>query len=195
MKNPIIRNAIILTAIALVLSVLLGFTNEFTKERIAEQEALAKQKAYVTGFGDGITFEVNDELTGKAAAVADAVVINEVVEAKDASGSLVGYGLNLTTSEGYGGNITLAMGVKVDGTLTGIDIIAHAETPGLGANCTKDSFKSQFAGIQAEEIVFSKTGKTLPNEIDAISSATFTTKAVTGAVSAGLAFVNGECLK
>lgn len=192
MKNPIIRNAIILTAIALVLSVLLGFTNEFTKERIAEQETLAKQKAYVTVFGDGITFTVNDELklydTG-------AVVINEVVEARDASGSLVGYGLNLTTSEGYGGNITMAMGVKVDGTLTGIDIIAHAETPGLGANCTKDSFKSQFAGIQAEKIDFSKTGKTLPNEIDAISSATFTTRAVTGAVNAGLAFVNNECLK
>ena len=54
---------------------------------------------------------------------------------------------------------------------------------------------SQFSGIDAEEITYSKTGATASNEIDAISSATFTTKAIVNAVNAGLSFAYSSCME
>jgi electron transport complex protein RnfG len=54
-------------------------------------------------------------------------------------------------------------------------------------NADTDAFKSQFVGIQADQIAFSKTGATADNEIDALSGATITTTAMTNGVNAGLA--------
>ena len=53
-------------------------------------------------------------------------------------------------------------------------------------NADTEEWKAQFRGIQADEIAYTKSGKSADNEIDAVSSATITTKAVTGAVNAAL---------
>lgn len=90
----------------------------------------------------------------------------------------------LCEPNGYGGAISMVVGVK-DGTVTGVDIIGQSETAGLGANCTKDEFKAQFTGKTAD-IGVSKNGAK-DNEIDAISSATITSKAVTRGVNDALA--------
>lgn len=198
-ENRIVKNAVILTVIALILSFVLGFVNEITKDKIAEQNELKKQNAYAAVY-EGVTFEASDELSALAASSKETlaaagfsgIVVNEVMTAVE-NGNSAGYVLNITTSNGFGGDINLAIGVNSDGKMTGLSVISNSETAGLGANCSKPEFTSQFSEIDAQEITFTKTGKTDPTkEIDAISSATITTTAVTTAVNAGLYFVFNE---
>ena len=192
MKNTIIKDAMILTLITLVAGGVLGLVYEITKEPIAKQQEMAKQEAYKSVFEDADSFEVCvEEGDGELAAYLaengfEAQTINEVMEAKDASGETLGYALNLTTSEGYGGDITFSMGVREDGTLNGISILTMSETAGLGMNATKDEFKNQFQNKQAEAFEVTKTGAAADNQINAISGATITSNAVTKGVNSGL---------
>lgn len=191
-KNTIIKDTLILTLITLVAGGLLGMVYEVTKEPIAQQAEKEKQEAYKAVFEDADSFEVCVEAddAGLAAYLTEngfeAQTVNEVMEAKDASGETIGYALNMTTSEGYGGDISFSMGVKLDGTLNGISILDINETAGLGMNATKDEFKGQFAGKQVEAFEVTKSGAASDNEINAISGATITSKAITGGVNAGL---------
>lgn len=192
MKNTIIKDAMILTLITLVAGGVLGLVYEITKEPIAKQQEMAKQEAYKSVFEDADSFEVCvEEGDGELAAYLaengfEAQTINEVMEAKDASGETLGYAINLTTSEGYGGDITFSMGVREDGTLNGISILTISETAGLGMNATKDEFKNQFQDKQAESFEVTKTGAAADNQINAISGATITSNAVTKGVNSGL---------
>lgn len=79
------------------------------------------------------------------------------------------------------------MGVQADGTLNGISFLSISETPGLGMKADTDEFKNQFVGKQTDAIVYTKTGASADNEIDAISGATITSSCVTNGVNAGLA--------
>lgn len=111
--------------------------------------------------------------------------VNEVLRAKDASGSALGYVITVTSHEGYGGDIKFSMGVRDDGTLNGISILSISETPGLGMRA-EEVLKPQFADKQAMQFTYTKTGAVSDDQIDAISSATITTNAVTNTVNAGL---------
>ena len=192
MKNTIIKDTIILTLITLIAGGVLGLVYEITKDPIAKQQELAKQEAYKAVFEDADTFEVCVEAEDADLAEAlkeqgfEAQKINEIMEAKDASGETLGYAINLTTSEGYGGDITFSMGVQADGTLNGISILTISETAGLGMNATKDEFKGQFKEKQADAFEVTKTGASKENEINAISGATITSNAVTQGVNCGL---------
>ena len=92
----------------------------------------------------------------------------------------------LSVAEGYGGDIQLSMGVRMDGTLNGISILSISETAGLGMNANTDAFKGQFADKNVEQFTYTKNGASADNEIDAISGATITTNAVTNGVNGGL---------
>lgn len=192
MKNTIIKDAMILTLITLVAGGVLGLIYEITKDPIAKQQEMAKQEAYKSVFEDADSFEVcveegDEELAAYLVENGfEAQTINEVMEAKDASGETLGYAINLTTSEGYGGDITFSMGVREDGTLNGISILTIGETAGLGMNATKDEFKNQFQDKQAEAFEVTKTGAAADNQINAISGATITSNAVTKGVNSGL---------
>ena len=191
-KNSIRKDTLILTLITLVAGGLLGMVYEVTKEPIAQQAEKEKQEAYKAVFEDADSFEVCVEADDADLAAYltengfEAQTVNEVMEAKDASGETIGYALNMTTSEGYGGDISFSMGVTLDGTLNGISILDINETAGLGMNATKDEFKGQFAGKQVDAFEVTKSGAASDNEINAISGATITSKAITGGVNAGL---------
>lgn len=195
-KNTILKDTIILTIITLIAGGLLGFVYEVTKKPIANQQEKTKQEAYKAVFTEADSFEVCVEAEDKELAEAlkkqgfEAQKINEVMEAKDASGKILGYAVNVTTSEGYGGDITFSMGIQLDGTLNGISILTIGETAGLGMNATKDEFKNQFADKKVETFEVTKSGANSENEIDAISGATITSKAVTGGVNAGICAFN-----
>ncbi len=195
-KNTIIKDTIILTLITLVAGGLLGLVYEITKVPIAQQEEMAKQEAYKAVFEDADSFEVCVEADDADIAkyLADngftAQTVNEVMEAKDASGETLGYALNMTTSEGYGGDIVFSMGVRLDGTLNGISLLTLNETAGLGMNADKPEFKDQYQDKNVESFEVTKTGAAADNEINAISGATITSNAVTGGVNAGLCAFN-----
>ena len=195
MKHTIIKDAISLTIITLVAGALLGFAYDVTKAPIEQAEYEKKQKAYQAVFIEATAFEMNEEIQAIAtskqsfAEGVTGVYISEVLEAKNSDGELLGYVLSFASKEGYGGEILISMGVDLTGTITGVKVLTANETAGLGAKCKEDTFTNQFIGIQNQTVTYTKTGKTNPNEIDAIGGATITTKAVTNAVNNALAFI------
>ena len=119
------------------------------------------------------------------------VEIGTVYDAVDASGSHLGYVVETTTSEGYAGEITLYMGVTDDGTLNGISILAIGETPGLGMRA-EEVLVPQFENVPVTIFTYTKSGSMSDSEIDAISGATVTTKAVVNAINGGIKAVTEE---
>lgn len=188
-KDTMLGDAIKLFLITLIAGCLLGMVYQITKEPIKIAGEKAKQEAYQSVFPAAVTFEADDALTKAIENNVDGVFITEALLAKDGDGNTIGYVMSFGSKEGYGGEIDLSMGVDATGTITGLEVLSMSETPGLGANCTTDAFKSQFAGIQSGEIAYTKTGKSADNEIDALSGATITTRAVTNAVNNALAFI------
>lgn len=187
----------LITAIA---GLLLGGVYVITKEPIAQAKAAAQQAAYRTVFAEGAEFaelEFDNENAQKILADNGYTdeTIDGIVEAKDASGNTVGYVLTVTTSAGFGGNITISVGIKNDGTVNGYAVLSMSETAGLGAKAKEEKFSSQFVNKLVEKFTVTKTGATADNEIDAITSATITSKAVTGAVNAGLCYMQEELME
>ena len=190
--NKIIKNTIILTIITLVSGVALGAVYEITKAPIANAQEEAKQEAYKQVFEDADSFddlEVDAKEAAeavKAAGVDDGAEINEAVEAKQ-GGETIGYVITATDPNGYGGDIQVSVGIQNDGTVNGIAILSINETAGLGMKASEPEFNEQNSGKQTDHFYVSKDGGE-GEQIDAISGATITTRAVTGAVNASLGY-------
>lgn len=187
MKN-IIKNTMILTAITLVSGLLLGLVYEITKDPIAQAQEKAKQDAYRAVWdADSYTTleiaEVDLEENG--------CTVDEVVEATTADGTTEAYVITTTSSEGYGGNIQITVGIETaTGMVSGVQVLSISETAGLGMNAQKPEFNGQYVGKQVDQFVVTKTGASSDNEIDAISGATITSNAFTNAVNTALAYYN-----
>ena len=190
--NKIIKNTTILTIITLVSGVALGAVYEITKAPIANAQEEAKQEAYKQVFEDADSFddlEVDAKEAAeavKAAGVDDGAEINEAVEAKQ-GGETIGYVITATDPNGYGGDIQVSVGIQNDGTVNGIAILSINETAGLGMKASEPEFYEQYSGKQTDHFYVSKDGGE-GEQIDAISGATITTRAVTGAVNASLGY-------
>ncbi|UWP59692.1 RnfABCDGE type electron transport complex subunit G [Ruminococcus gauvreauii] len=190
--GKIIKDAGALLAITLVAGFLLGLVYDVTLEPIQVQEELAKKEACQEVFADAADFRESDaDLDAVTASNIengwDKQTIDEVMEAVNESGEIIGYVITVTDSEGYGGDITFSMGVQMDGMLNGISILSISETAGLGMKADTDEFKNQFKGKNVEKFEYTKTGAASDEQIDALSGATITTNAVTNGVNAGLA--------
>lgn len=194
MKNKIVHDAIILTAITLVAGFLLGLVHDITLEPIAKAEYEKEQTAYKNVFEEAASFEPYADFDADAAtkAAADAGFANDLVEgaqvALDGSGNELGYVITVTSTEGSQANITLSLGVTSEGVLNGYATTSISETPGLGSKVAEDGFKSQFQGKNVETFTVTKTGSTSDSEIDSVSGATISSRAATNAVNAGLAY-------
>ena len=187
-KSAMVKDALILFAITVVSGLLLGVVYDVTKEPIAKQQEKAKQAACANVFSSAASFETVADASGNAISdTVDGVDINEVMQALDSGGNLLGYVLTVTDHEGYGGDIQFSMGVALDGTLNGISLLKIAETPGLGMKAG-DVLVPQFENKKAEAFAYTKSGAASESEIDAISGATITTNAVVNGVNAGLSY-------
>ena len=116
--------------------------------------------------------------------VSEGTLVDGVVEAKSGE-ETKGYVITTTSRNGYGGDIQIAVGITMDGTVKGIGILSISETVGLGMNAQTPEFRDQYAGkkVDSEGFVVTKTDASAENEIDAISGATITSNAVTDAVN------------
>ena len=182
--KSMMKDAAILFAITLISGLLLGVVYEVTKEPIAVQQAKRKNQACQEVFQDAAGFEAL-ELSLTESEEKTSATINEVSKAVAEDGTVLGYVLDITTHEGYNGNIQFTMGIRLDGTVNGISLLSIAETPGLGMKAD-EVLKPQFAGKKATEFKYTKTGAVAENEIDAISGATVTSNAMVNGVNAGL---------
>ena len=199
--NKILHDTLAITVITLVAGLALGVVQDITKEPIAIQEQKAKEEAYKAVYEEAASFEpVFEDEDPEVEKYLDengftAANINEVMKALDASGNQIGYALNVTTQEGYGGDIQFAMGVTNEGVLNGISILSISETAGLGMRADTEEFKAQFEGKNVEKLQYVKDGADEPHEIDALSGATVTTNAMTNGTNAGLAAFRYEAEK
>lgn len=187
------KNAGILFGITLIAGILLGFVHKLTLKPIARQQELKVQRACSAVFADAASFtkmenetpdeQVRDSIEGTE--------IGEIYQALSEDRQLLGYVLGVTTEEGYGGDIAIMLGVRLDGTINGVSILEISETPGLGMRAG-EVLVPQFAGRKAAAFTYVKTGASAEDQIDAISGATITTNAFTQAVNAGLAYFDGQ---
>ena len=91
-----------------------------------------------------------------------------------------GYTAEGTCKDGYGGDITLMVGFKKDKkTVISYKVLAASETPGLGMKLKTPEFAGQFAGKDGRALKVKKDG----GEIEAITSATITSRAVCRAIA------------
>ena len=98
-----------------------------------------------------------------------------------------GYVATAVCHEGYGGDITVMVGIKDDMTVNKIKIMSLSETAGLGAKSDTPEFMNQYDGLKnGISVVKNNGGSAADNTISAISGATITSKAVTKAVNCAL---------
>ena len=167
--GKIIRNTLILTIITVVAGLGLGLVYEVTKEPIARTEEQAKKEAWQTVFSD-VSLEdfkavdVDKEAADKTVAdLGIKAIVDEVCEAADE-----GYVVTVTDKEGYGGDIQITVGVTKDGA-------------------TEAKFQEQYVGKNTDKFYVSKDGGE-GEPIDAISGATITSRAFTGAVNTAIGY-------
>jgi electron transport complex protein RnfG len=185
MKDTI-RLVLTLTLIAAIAGLILSQVESATREPIKEQRRLQMLKALsavLPAFDnspdtDTVTLENGLDKKGKPVEI--------VFYRGRKAEQLVGTAFKVVAPDGYSGNIFVMVGVKPDGQIIGIEILTHAETPGLGSKITEDVFKNQFKGKTLDNADWrvKKDG----GQFDQITGATISPRAVVGAVKKGLEF-------
>lgn len=194
MNKKIVKDAMILFAFTVVLGLLLGIVNEITKEPIAKVNYEIEQNAYREVFKDADSFEAVESFTAKDAAKIiaksehTADEITDVNAAKDKDGNILGYVINVISHEGSQADISLSVGIRMDGTLNGYSITSISETPGLGMLVKEKPFYSQFENKAEESYNVVKSTPAADNEIESVTGATISSRAVTNAVNASLVY-------
>lgn len=167
----ILRLTVTLLLICAVVAAILAGVNTITKDAIAANQEKKTQDALAVVL-PGV------EGLEKVELAADAGIVSEVYSNGES------YAVKVLPA-GFDGEITLMVGV-MDGQVSGISVISHTETPGLGAvaaaqNTKGEAFRGQFVG-QGGTL-------TVGDQIDAMSGATITSKAVVTGVNAALSYV------
>lgn len=172
-KPPFLRLVLVLFLITAISALLLAAVNEVTKDRIAALEAQKLQEAMEAVQPQADSFEKRD---------VTADLVTGFYAAKS-GGKDVGYCV-LTAPNGFGGAMSVLVGVDLEGNVTGVQIISHSETAGLGTKAMEPGFLGQFKDRGGE---FTVNGG--DNSIDGVSGATISSKAITAGVNAALAAI------
>jgi electron transport complex protein RnfG len=185
---------VVLTLVCLISALALALVNGVTKDRIAEQKRLAELRAVSEALPRNSVGYDNDPSKDVIAVTQwkteDGSPKRIFLGRKD--GNVVGVAFT-SVGEGYGGYITIMMGVDLTGKLTGIEILEHLETPGLGANIEsaelfRDQFKGKYReGSPAGKLEVIKGRKADKDwEIEALTGATVSPTGVVQAINDGL---------
>lgn len=182
--KEVTRLGIILLIITAVAAAALGYVNGITVGPIVEQQRLADIEARKQVLPEAVDFEQLEIQSPE-----EYLIITEVFKGTD-GGNVAGYTLK-TIPNGYAGVVEVMIGINAEGTITGVNVGNHNETPGLGAKATDEAFKSQYTGKSSEtDVKVIKSGVPAEDEIAAISGATITSKAVTDGVNEAIRYFN-----
>lgn len=171
----ILRLALTLLVVTSVVAAALAGVNSITKDRIAAIKLANTQaaiEAVLPGGGEETAFTDDTGLVSK-------VYVSEI-----------GYAIEVTPA-GFGDVVDLMVGVSHEGQVLGISVIDHAETAGLGAvaaaqTAAGEAFRGQFVGMEGTLAVTKDGG-----EVDAITGATITSRAITKGVNAAISCAAG----
>lgn len=166
--NQMIKFGLILGIICLAATLVLAVTYEITKPKIENQLNSEEQNALKAIMPQADLF--NEKTL-------DGIEYFEALKGRN----IIGYCVRVTGT-GYNGYIRMIVGIDTNGIIQGLQVLEHSETPGLGAKIneiaqgeTEPAFLKQFKGKDAKTIEIKK-------DIDAITGATISSRAVTDAV-------------
>ena len=184
--NSMPRLILVLTLITAGAGLILSLVEAVTREPIAEQrrlETLRALQAVLPPADNSPDEDTVQLLTGQDRRGRDVFRTFFRGRKKDV---LSGVAFKVVAPDGYSGNITVMVGVDSEGTVAGIEILSHMETPGLGDKIVLPAFKGIFVGKNLENADWrvKKDG----GEFDQITGATISPRAVVGAVHKGLEF-------
>ncbi len=170
----IVKLSIICIISAAILALVYGVTKE-PIEKSKAAETVKAVKSVIKGFNDQMT--IKDTIinyNGEKFTVYN-IIDNE---------NIIGRSIITYSPNGYGGTVLLMVGTDNNFEITGIYILEHKETPGLGSKMDTKEFKDQFLGKSLNNFVFKvqKDG----GDVQAITSATITSRAVSEALELGL---------
>lgn len=191
MKIPgkfILKVAGTLTVISLVVAALLGFVNSITADKIAEIDAentrIAMSAVAPEGSEFGDKIEVTDDMV--AAAATQSGKILELYPVTN-GGAEAGYVMKISAS-GSQGTIVMMVGVDANKAITGISVVNHAETSGIGTKVVENKPNSAGVPVLDQFVGLSGAGSlAVGSNITAISGATVSTKGITMGANAALA--------
>ena len=173
------RLVVVLGSICFAASLALSSVYDLTKEPIAYQKKLEMIRS-LEAVLPGMTVDPDSGFLDMQREDGAPVRVFRSIS----DGEVQGAAFEVVAPDGFSGNIYIMMGVKPNGELGGIVILSHAETPGLGSPIEKESWKGQFKGRSLEntDLRVKKDG----GDIDQMTGATISPRAVTGAVKKGL---------
>jgi len=185
--KEILKPTAILFAICVIVSAALAGTNLLTEDKIAEQAALKAEESRKLVIPMAASFEELEEREYPANWEGGTVYKAWYVKDEDQSKWVIGYVFE-TSAKGYGGDVKVMTGItginSSEGEVSGVVILSHGETPGLGANAEKEEFRSQYQQAAPENgIKIVKYQTPAEGEIEAMTGATITSTAVTNAVN------------
>ena len=184
--NSMPRLILVLTLITAGAGLILSLVELVTREPIAEQrrlETLRALKAVLPPANNSPDEDTVQLVTGKDKRGRD---VQRTFFRGKQDGALSGVAFKVVAPDGYSGNIDIMVGIDPSGTISGIEILSHAETPGLGDKIALPPFKAIFVGknLGNTDWRVKKDG----GEFDQITGATISPRAVVGAVRKGLEF-------
>lgn len=151
---------IFITVIVLVSVSLLAFTDSITQDM---RESQREQKIL------DMLNEMYPEM--------DRYILEDEIYTVFTGEAVAGYAY-LAKGKGYGGYIDILVALEDETTIRGISIVRHSETPGLGAKITENEYRDQYIGLDIDDAVLEYDG----GQVDAITGATISSKAVADAV-------------
>jgi Na+-translocating ferredoxin:NAD+ oxidoreductase subunit G len=180
------RLALVLTLIAAGAGLVLSLVERATREPIAEQRRQETLRALQAVLPAADNAPDSDLVT---------LVIGQDKRGRDVSRTFYrgrqgdpinGIAFKVVAPDGYSGNIEVMVGITPEGTVHGVEILTHAETPGLGDKIEARWWKEQFAGKNLDNVDWrvKKDG----GGFDQITGATISPRAIVTAVRGGLEF-------
>ena len=188
--KDILRLIVVLTCLCIVSAIALAKIYDLTKGPIAYQKRLEVLRAIKTVLPpydnepdrDMVKLPMGIDKKGKE--------IQGVFYRGRKGGRLNGVAFKVTSPEGYGGNIEVMVGLLPKGTIHGIEVLSHLETPGLGAKIREAKFKDRFKNRNLSNTMWAV--KKDAGDIDGITGATISSRAVIKALKEGLQFYKGH---
>ena len=186
----ILKVAGTLTVIALVVAALLGVVNNVTKDKIAEQDAENTRIAMSAVAPEGSEFGDKMDISDAVAAAASAQG-GKIVEMYPMTngGADAGYVVKVSAS-GSQGTITMMVGVDANKAITGISVVSHSETSGIGTKVVGNEPNAAGVPVLDQFVGMSGSGSLVVGKnVIAVSGATVSTKGINMGANAALAAV------
>jgi len=172
-----IKPVAVFILITAVCAGLVGLLYDITREPVREQQ-LIRQTEMIAAVLPGVAETEITEVEGVD-------FITQLVRGYDGQNQLIGYAIT-SFAPGYSGPVIIMTGFQPDGTIIAVRVLTQTETPGLGTGIANLPFLEQFEG-RIETMSVSRM-PSLPDEIQALTSATISTTAIVNAINAAIGF-------